>query len=165
MSAKKSSVQGESVQGIYLIDTCILCEILEIPGKSNKEESAECIAEFDQRATAGWRFVLPLATLIETGNHIAQGGDGRKRRQLAKQFVEFVQASMDSKSPFLNTKIWDADIKAWLVGFPDNAMCGIGLGDASIQADKEKVKSTCGISGLVVEIWTKDKHHVCRQGK
>ena len=158
MSEKKLPTQRKSVRGIRLIDTCILCEILEIPGKSNPKDSQKYSDEYDLFAGMGGRFVLPLATLIETGNHIAQNGDGKQRRKAADAFVKFVQAAMDDESPFLKSEIWNADVGAWLANYPDNAMRGKGLGDVSIEVDSVIVKRTFGVSGLDVEIWTKDKH-------
>jgi len=165
MNAKKTTVQVQPVRGIRLIDTCILCEILEIPGKSNMDESKRYCKEFDAFEKAGGRFVLPLATLIETGNHIAQNGNGVQRRKAAETFVKFVQAAMNDKSPFLKSKIWEAHVAEWIRNFPDEAMRdqgsgkGKGLGDVTIQEDCEIVKQTCGVSGMPVEIWSKDKHH------
>lgn len=149
-----------TIQAIRLIDTSILCEILRMPGKSSEAESKKFIAEFDRLAAKGVRFVLPLATLIETGNHIAQNGDGTVRRATATILVNFVRAAMADKSPFLKSKIWNADVGAWLKDFPNKAMRGVGFGDVSIQEDREIVKRTCGISELSVEIWSKDQHHV-----
>jgi len=166
MSAKKSTATPQPIQGIRLIDTCVLCEILEIPDKSNPIDSKKYSDEYDLFSDMGGRFVLPLATLIETGNHIAQNGDGTLRRRAAEIFVNFVQAAMNDESPFLKIDgIWDARVGEWIKGFPDEAMRdqgngkGKGLGDCSIQRDYEFVKRNCGVTGMPVEIWSKDKHH------
>ncbi|MDM8548265.1 hypothetical protein [Candidatus Venteria ishoeyi] len=62
---------------ILVIDTSILCVWLEIPGKTtcgtsndhwDKVRVDDVIAQEEQQ---GAMFILPLASLIETGNHIA----------------------------------------------------------------------------------------------
>lgn len=161
MSTNKNSPSRTTAKSIRLIDSCILCEILEIPGKSNPLESKKFQAEFDRFSNAGGRFVLPLATLIETGNHIAHAKrvSGRVMRAAAVRLVKYVEAAMKNASPFLKSEIWNAHVAEWLAKYPDSAMRGIGLGDVSIQEDCEIVKRTFGVTGLSVEIWTKDKHN------
>lgn len=159
MSTKRTHERPKA-GAIRLIDTCILCEILAVPEKTNKDERAKYCKEFDAFQDAGGRFVLPLATLIETGNHIAHAkrAGGQEKRAAAVRLMNYVKAAMDSKSPFLKSEIWNARVESWLANYPDCAMRGVGLGDVSIQADCEIVKQTFGVSGLAVEIWTKDKH-------
>ena len=160
MSTKKRDAERPTAGAIRLIDSCILCEILSVPEKCNKEDHVKYCKAFDVFQNAGGRFVLPLATLIETGNHIAHAkrANGQEKRSAAMRLVNYVRATMDSKSPFLKSEIWNADVGAWLVNYPDNAMRGKGLGDVSIEVDCEIVKRTFGVTGLTVEVWTKDKH-------
>ena len=146
------------MKSVRLIDTSILCEILEIPGKSNPVSAKKVVAEFCRLARKDVRFILPLATLIETGNHIAQNGDGNIRRKKAQELVEFVKKSMEVTSPFRQILLWNsADLRAWMDAFPDSAMRGIGLGDVSIMRDLEKAKSLLP-SNTPIDIWSKDDH-------
>jgi len=64
---------------VLIIDTSILCVWLEVPGMEpvghhhdrwDKTRVEEKIHEEEQNKST---FVLPLATIIETGNHIAKG--------------------------------------------------------------------------------------------
>ena len=66
------------MQRVLIIDTTILCCWLQIPGKEtcgpdddrwNYRRADEII---NQRLEEGYYLVLPLATLLETGNHVAQ---------------------------------------------------------------------------------------------
>jgi hypothetical protein len=41
-----------------------------------------------------------VATILETGNHIAQNGDGNQRRICAEKFVDQVTQALEGKSPF-----------------------------------------------------------------
>jgi hypothetical protein len=79
--------------------------------------------------------LLPIAALIETGNHIAHIPDGAARRKSADDFVRFASASLHGKSPFTPTPLPSIpDVTAWLTGFPDDAMRGVGLADRSLIA-------------------------------
>ena len=60
-----------------MIDTSVLCEMLQVPGKSNPARGAEVRAEIDRRWRDGERFVIPITAVIETGNHIAQADGNR----------------------------------------------------------------------------------------
>ena len=146
------------MKSVRLIDTSILCEILEIPGKSNPVSAKKILTEFCRLARKDVRFILPLATVVETGNHIAQNGDGNIRRKKAQELVEFVKKSMEMTSPFQQILFWNsADLCAWMDAFPDSAMRGIGLGDVSIMRDLEKAKSLLP-SNTPIDIWSKDDH-------
>lgn len=71
---------------VLVLDTSILCVWLQVPGKDScgpdsdrwdKQRVDERIkVAVKDRAT----FVLPLATIIETGNHISQAAHSRKER-------------------------------------------------------------------------------------
>ena len=146
------------MKSVKLIDTSILCELLEIPGKSNPASVKKVVAEFCRLVKRGVRFILPLATVIETGNHIAQNGDGNIRRKNAQKLVEFVKKSLEKTSPFRQIHLWDGDdLRAWMVQFPTSAMQGIGLGDVSIKRDLERARERLP-SAIPVEIWSKDNH-------
>lgn len=150
------------MKAVKLIDTSILCELLEIPGKSNKSTSRNIKARFRKMANDDVRFVLPLASIIETGNHIANAKnvDGQARRKKGLELMSFVIKSLDQYSPFLNTIFWERnDIEAWMKDFPDSAMRSKGLGDLSIEHDLQIVKSRLKLpSSMPVEIWSKDGH-------
>jgi hypothetical protein len=52
---------------------------------------------FKNYAESGYIFLLPMATIIETGNHIAHNGNGDVRRQTAERFVKEVKAALMRK--------------------------------------------------------------------
>ena len=146
------------MKSVKLIDTSVLCELLEIPGKSNPSDSGKIRNEFCKLVREDVSFILPLATVLETGNHIAQNGNGNVRRTKAKELANFVGKSLEESSPFLSPPFWqDEDLRAWMVQFPTSAMQGIGLGDVSIKRDLERAKERLP-SATPVEIWSKDDH-------
>ena len=98
-----------------------------------------------------------MATVIETGNHIGQNGDGNQRRQCAERFVAQVEKAIDGDSPFTPMNFLEADIlRNWLNDFPNWAMQGSGLGDLSITKDWEKQCER--FLGHRVYIWSLDEH-------
>ena len=82
---------------VLIIDTSVLCCLLEVPGKETCGSGAE---RWDRSRVEkllaeerGSTLVLPLATIIETGNHIAQApGD---RFTLATRFGRYLAFAAD----------------------------------------------------------------------
>ncbi|MGL4375199.1 MAG: hypothetical protein ACRCT1_02075, partial [Microcoleaceae cyanobacterium] len=82
---------------VLIIDTSILCVWLQVPGKEtcgsdknqwNKERLEPILADEEKKKTI---FVLPLATIVETGNHIAQAKS--KRYEIAQKLAEIITAA------------------------------------------------------------------------
>ena len=74
------------MSAVCLIDTTIFAEILNIPGMTSRRD--EIFESLQQKIDANESLFLPMATILETGNHIAQNGDGVQRRKCAERFVE-----------------------------------------------------------------------------
>lgn len=55
---------------IVILDTSVFVEILGVPGKSQDRETV--LAQLEVWVEQGASLLLPMATVIETGNHIAQ---------------------------------------------------------------------------------------------
>jgi len=102
-------------------------------------------------------FLLPVAVIYETGNHIAHVPDGGKRRVVAEGFVELVRRAFEGELPFTPTPLQNPEAMVeWLDEFPDRAMTGMGFGDLSITKVWEQ---QCGLNrGRRVAIWSYDKH-------
>ena len=116
---------------VCLVDTSILCNIIPVPGRDGDRERVR--SEFEDHIDLGVNFILPMATIIETGNHIAQNGDGRQRRAAAERYVTLVKGAIDGKTPFSPTRFFEPEeLRQWLDKFPDSAMRETGFGDLSI---------------------------------
>lgn len=140
---------------ICILDTSVLCELLDVPNKASQHETI--VAEFELRAKRNEKFLLPIAVVIETGNHIAQNGDGQRRRRIAAKFVMLVETALDDKSPFTLTPMPSPDrIREWLTSFPDDATTGLGLADRSVidlfneQCERHPQR--------MIYIWSLDNH-------
>ncbi|MEZ4866887.1 MAG: hypothetical protein R3C14_36535 [Caldilineaceae bacterium] len=119
------------MSSICIIDTSIFCNILNMPTKA--QQHRETMMQFKQYIERSYTFLLPMATIYETGNHTAQNGDGRVRRKIAQHFVEQVRQAFTGRAPWTPTPFDSLDeFSTWLDQFPDQAMLGSGLGDLSI---------------------------------
>ncbi|TRV47069.1 MAG: hypothetical protein EWV53_04335 [Microcystis panniformis Mp_MB_F_20051200_S9] len=140
---------------ICLIDTSIFLEILNVPQKASQSELI--FQELKEKFEAKESLFLPMATILETGNHIAQNGDGNQRRTCAEKFVNQVTQALEGKSPFIPINfLKKEDLQGWLKEFPDEAMQARGLGDLSIIHDWQRI---CDQNpSRRVYIWSLDKH-------
>lgn len=143
------------MRAICLVDTTILVEILNVPGKANHHLAV--MVELEVKIRDGEALFLPMATVLETGNHIAQNGDGNQRRQCAESFVAQVELALDGKSPFTPISFLTGDaMRRWLSEFPGWAMRGQGLGDLSIVHDWQRLCEQN--QRRRVYIWSLDGH-------
>ena len=65
---------------VHFIDTSILLEILQVPNKSSSSRHKVVMEELSHMINGRDTLILPFATIIETGNHISQNGDGQQKR-------------------------------------------------------------------------------------
>ena len=105
---------------IVLIDTSVYLNVLNVPGYNQERE--KIFAQFRQRIQNGDFFLLPLATIWETGNHISRLPNGNHRRKYAQIFVDQIGSAMEGKSPYRPTNFPDQQtFRKWLVDYPDYA--------------------------------------------
>ncbi len=140
---------------ICIIDTSIFCNILGVPNRAQRQQQA--LAELKEFLEQGATLLLPLATIFETGNHIAQNGDGRMRRLVAEKFVKQVGQAFSGEAPWTPTPMQNIDeIMVWLEEFPDCAMREMGFGDLSIL---KVFENQCALhTSRRVLIWSYDQH-------
>lgn len=143
---------------VTFLDTSVLVEVLSVPGKSQRHD--EVAAELRARVGDGESLILPTATIVETGNHIAQVGEGAARRSAAERFTAVLQATIDGKAPWaLNGSRWDVELLAAIAHgtrgcppLPEMASQGIGAGDVSILAEAEAYGAR--VAHVEVRVWT-----------
>jgi len=147
---------------VLIIDTSVLCVWLEIPDKEtcgsgslywNKDKVDQKLEAEIQQNTV---LVLPLATVLETGNHITQARS--KQYELARKLAEVMIKAADETSPWAafaeQAVLWEAEglknlADEWQNVVPQKT----SLGDATIKmlADHYAQK------GYQVEIMTGDQ--------
>lgn len=79
---------------VLIFDTSVLCVWLKVPGKETCGPEENLLtydivnAKIEEEKQQGTTFVLPIASIIETGNHIAHSaGD---RHVVGHAFADFV---------------------------------------------------------------------------
>lgn len=116
---------------VHFVDTSVLTELLNVPGLNKRHE--EINAEYLRLDRAGDIFVLPVAVLVETGNHIAHVSDGNMRRQIAGMLASLVKGAMEGSSSWnVRPEIQPDVLKAILEQLPSQAQQERGFGDVSI---------------------------------
>lgn len=142
---------------VWFVDTSVLLEILEVPGKSQQPDAVRALRR--EREAAGDFFVLPIATVVETGNHIAQARD----RRGAGKLVAILQLARTGQAPFLLHQVeWDDAFVEHLcdgdgIGEPwiDLATAGrFGTGDVSILVERDRFVEASAFHRDHVRIWT-----------
>ncbi|MBD2046884.1 hypothetical protein H6F78_14970 [Coleofasciculus sp. FACHB-64] len=147
---------------VLIIDTSILCVWLKIPkmetcgaapNQWNFERVDRLIEEERSKSTT---LVLPLATILETGNHIAQAGS--RRYETAQALAKIMTEAADEKSPWAaftdQSVLWEAEgLKKLASEWPALATQKISIGDATIKTVAEYYDKM----GFEVDILTGDK--------
>lgn len=143
---------------VRFVDTSVLCNLVDVPGRNQRRDEVQ--AEFKRLVAEGrTRFVIPVTSIIETGNHIANAtGD---RRSAAKRLEQFLESAATGDLPWqLHAVNWDADFLAALrrgggTGIPlvDHLGNGtMGTGDLAILCERDAFRQRTHF--LAVEIWT-----------
>ena len=128
---------------VLLIDTSLLCVWLKVPGKetagNNKWDFELVNDKILTEIEKGTTLVLPLATVIETGNHIAQAKttNSDSKRITSEKFAEIMIAAADETSPWAAFReqivLWEAEgLKNLAEKFPNQVVKKTSMGDASI---------------------------------
>lgn len=151
------------MSAIVLLDTSIYLNILNVPG--NNQDRAAVLDDFAVKIDAGDCFLLPFATILETGNHIADLPDGGKRRAYAEVLVDDVTKALQGAAPYRPTQFPSRDeFLEWLHEFPEYAMRrkqarrpkeeGVSLSDLSIIKEWQR---TCDLNSMSrVFVWSLD---------
>lgn len=145
---------------VTFIDTSVFTNMLNVPGKNQNRE--EVVTEFQERKEEGELFMLPVTTVIETGNHIAQVNNGNCRREAAQRYAMAVRKVACNEAPFqwhavewgrnfLLRALEGADTNVSLVEHASNQL---GMGDLSILTEAASYRDR--VRGQV-EVWTFDE--------
>lgn len=146
---------------VLVIDTSIFCVLLEIPGKeycgtdSDKWTKKRIDKKINDEKENKSTLILPFATIIETGNHIANSN--RERRKYALLLAEIIRKCTNKEEPWaafyeqshIEANKWLEDLaEKW----PDYVSEKISLGDFTIK----QVADFYSEAGYEVEILTGD---------
>lgn len=146
---------------VLIFDTSVLCCWLRVPGKESagpvddRWDHARIERLLDDEQKNGSTFVLPMATLIETGNHIAQAP--AKRFECATALAERLRDAANASTPWAaftdQSPLWEAANLLTLADqWPSMAAGGLSIGDATIKDVAEYYAQ----GGIAVQILTGD---------
>lgn len=146
---------------VLILDTSIMCVWLRVPGKETcgPDEARwtydSVKAKLDSEIESGATLILPWASIIETGNHIAQAnGD---RYEIVNSFVEHIEKALEGTVPWAafgeqSELLGNDSLKKTLAIWKETALAGQSIGDALIVAVAEYYARY----GFAVEILTGD---------
>jgi hypothetical protein len=148
---------------VLIVDTSILCVWLRVPNfetcgsDSDRWDYEKVNAKIEEELSASTTFVLPLATIIETGNHIAQSQ--RDPYTLALSFAEIIRRTANNETPWAaftaQSDLWSSEkLNELAEKWPELAASRISLGDVTI---KDVAEYYAEQSSTNVEIFTGDE--------
>jgi len=150
------------MSSIVLLDTSVYLNILDIPGWNQERDSI--LDDFETRIKCNDYFLLPMASIWETGNHIADLANGSLRRKYALKLVSEVKKAVKGDLPYKATFFPAREVFIeWLDEFPNYAQRnksdsktreGISLADLSIIKEWEQTKARHSMSQVL--IWSLD---------
>ena len=147
---------------IVVVDTSVLCCLLKVPTKDtagSKDDLWDC-ARVEQTLRneegEGSTFVLPIATLIETGNHIANSPG--EKHEVAVALMQILSKTLSASAPwaaFADQEIlWSTEkVDSLCREWPRLAVSGLTIGDATIK----NVADYYAEAGMTVQILTADQ--------
>lgn len=151
---------------VLVIDTNVLCVWLKVPGMPSTGpagdawDHARIEAEIQRRIADGYKIVLPISVIVETGNHITKACKTHTADATAAQatFAANVQQMIDGTSPWIPwyDQPFDSDklravMDTWSAG---NAFTHLAIGDIFVdQVCAEYTK----MAGYEVVVFTKDR--------
>lgn len=143
------------MSSIVLLDTSIYLNVLDVPSFNQDRDAV--LDRFSEMVEEGDYFLLPMATIWETGNHIADLATGGLRREYAKKLVDEVAMAMEGESPYRPTHFPDREqFVTWLREFPDYA---------ARQKSEKKEREGISLSDFsIIKEWevTRDRHNMSR---
>lgn len=145
------------MMNVRFIDTSVMMNLLEVPEMCSDAEKIK--EEWIEVLKAEDVLILPIATIIETGNHIAHISNGNIRRKIAIKFGEYLRKTAEGEAPWQLYGIeMDKEGLLYLADhIEENALWEIGVGDMSIvYAYKQYKEKTPAIGSIM--IWSTDKH-------
>ncbi|WP_329067387.1 hypothetical protein [Streptomyces sp. NBC_01429] len=144
MSKQRRPGSGLELPVVDFLDTSVFVEILDVPYMN--DHRADVLAEMDRRLSDRVQFILPTATVVETGNHVFQIKEGAARRRCAAMFMSMLRKTALGEAPWvLHERTWDSSL---LMSLCDGGVTGmdlvdhaarqqLGTGDLSIVVERD----------------------------
>jgi predicted nucleic acid-binding protein len=141
------------MSAIVIVDTSVLLNIMNVPDRNQRRN--DVLDQLEKLINAGSHLFIPMAAIVEVGNHIAQVSNGAHRRSAAERFVKEVRRALADEAPWKPINFpSNQEVLSWLDAFPDSATRGMGMGDLSIKKEWEELCQRYPMSR--VRVWTLD---------
>lgn len=150
------------MSSVVILDTSVYLNILDVPGFNQDRE--QILEEFADRMESGDYFLLPLAAIWETGNHIAHLPAGGERYRFGCKLMNDVGKAVNGDAPYQPTYFPDREeFLAWLADFPSYVQRsksvqktreGTSLADLSMIKEWERTRVRHSMSRVL--IWSLD---------
>jgi hypothetical protein len=147
---------------IVLLDTSVYLNVLDIPGYNQARHAV--LQDFETKVLQEDYFLLPMATIWETGNHIAKLATGGLRFQFGRKLVDDVMNAINGVAPYRPTHFPSREeFCVWLNDFPNYVKRnkspqrtneGTSLSDLSIIKEWESTRTLHNLSRVLV--WSLD---------
>ena len=142
---------------VKFIDTSAMLNLLEVPGRCVEKELVR--KQWKEYLAAKDVLIMPAATIIETGNHIAHIENGNIRRTIAAKFGEFLRKTANGEAPwqFYGVAIDKKELLYLADNVEEFATREVGIGDMSIVYTYEHYRDEMPAVGSIM-IWSTDAH-------
>lgn len=139
---------------VVIVDTSVLLNLLDVPQHNDHRDVVS--REFEEFVETEARLLLPLATVFQTGNHIADLADGGNRRRYARVLCEQVDMALNHQAPWVLVPLPDEkQLANWMARFADRAMQGIGLSNLSLEDVWESQRNK--LPWMRIRIWSRNR--------
>lgn len=146
---------------VAIVDTSILCCWLNVPGRATAGsppdvwDNERATREIDAALAEGFQLVMPVTSVIETGNHISHATT--ERFEKATEFVTFLNRASVGTEPWAPFSeqfgTLGASIGELAPNWPEAAARGVSLGDFLITS----VADYYSLADFTVRIITTDQ--------
>ncbi len=141
---------------IRIMDTSIYLTVLGVPkherGDSGRVEQLR--NEVERCAKNDVIIIIPLGTIVETGNHIASAVDGR-RYGIVNRFIEDITAAIEDRAPYSIGMVNSAALREWLDLFRSHSSSNLELGDVTCIAEFNRCREIYPVKPVM--IWSDDE--------
>lgn len=148
---------------VLIIDTCLACVWMHIPGKevagpdNDRWDFERVNNKIQEEISIGTQLILPLASIIETGNHVSHV-EQRTKQPYVEKFGAMIEDVIEQRSPWAfgtQSDLWSGEKLRQVVNkWEEMNLTGEhSLGDVSILA----VATMYRRAGFDVEILTSDQ--------
>ena len=143
------------MSSIIIVDSSVLLNIIDVPDRNQRR--GEVLDRLAALIEDGDHLFIPMAAIVEVGNHIAHVNNGALRRAAAERFVKEVRSAINDEAPPWKPINFPSnqEVLRWLDAFPDSAMRRVGMGDLSIRQEWEACCQRFRMSR--VWVWTLDR--------